>query len=269
MPKLCLALKFAGMRATTVIIVLLVCTGVILGISLMGRHKKAVAQHEADKQQILLQSNNWVQTESKLAEQIKVNMVLETNLTDRIAELKTASNRLVDVSGTLAKAEADVKTAQEELAKRDAKISELENQRDDMTKKMTDLNSSITTLEGQITDTEKKLAASEGDREFLLKELKRLQTEKAELERQFNDLAVLREQVKKLRDDLSIARRLDWIRRGLYGATEKKGAELLQRGIVAQPAQTNYNLNVELRRGGGATINSATNHPAPTNTPPK
>ena len=53
-------------------------------------------------------------------------MVLETNLTDRMAELKSVSNRLVDVSGTLAKAEADVKTAQEELAKRDAKIAELE-----------------------------------------------------------------------------------------------------------------------------------------------
>jgi len=257
------------MRATTVIIVLLVCAGVILGISLMVHHKKAVAQQEADREQILLQSNNWVQTESKLAEQIKVNMVLETNLTDRIAELKSVSNRLVDVSGTLVKAEADVKTAQEELAKRDAKISELETQRDDMTKKMTDLNSSITSLEGQITDTERKLAASEGDREFLLKELKRLQAEKAELERQFNDLAVLREQVKKLKDDLSIARRLDWIRRGLYGLTERKGAELLQRGIVSQPAQTNYNLDVELRRGGGARINSATNKPAPTNAAPK
>jgi chromosome segregation ATPase len=234
---------------------------------LMVRHKKAVEQHEADVQQKLLLSNNWAQSEAKLAEQIKVNMALETNLTDRISELKTTSEKLVDVSGSLAKAEAEVKTAQEELAKRDAKISELENQREDMTKKMTELNGSITTLEGQIADTEKKLASSEGDREFLLKELKRLQTEKAELERQFNDLAILREQVKKLKDELSISRRLDWIRRGLYGLTERKGAELLQRGVVLQPVQTNYNLDVELRRGGGARITAPTNKPASTNKP--
>jgi len=61
-------------------------------------------------------------------------------------------------------------------------------------------------------DTERKLAASEGDREFLLAELKRLQAEKVDLERQFNDLALLRDQIRKLKDELSIASRLEWIR---------------------------------------------------------
>ena len=101
---------------------------------------------------------------------------------------------------------------------------------------MADLNTSITSLESQIDNTKKKLAASEGDRDFLLNELKRLQTEKAELERKFNDLAVLRDQVRKLRDELSIARRLEWIRRGLYGSA--KGAEKLQKGLAAAGSQT-------------------------------
>src|SRR5204862_4664146 len=129
------------------------------------------------------------------------------------------------------KVEADYKVSQEELAKRDAKINDLETQRDDLTHKMDDFKTAITNLETQIGETEKKLAASEGDREFLLKELKRLQAEKAELERQFNDLAMLREQVRKLRDELSISKRLDWIRRGLYGSL--KGAEKLQEGYSA------------------------------------
>ena len=38
----------------------------------------------------------------------------------------------------------------------------------------------------------------------ILVELKRLMAEKAELERQFNDLAVLRAQVSKLKEELSI-----------------------------------------------------------------
>jgi len=86
-----------------------------------------------------------------------------------------------------------------------------------------------------------------------LKELKRLQSEKAELERQFNDLSTLRTQVAKLKEELSVSRRLEWIRMGIYGNQEKKGAERLLAG--ATPANTNnYNLNVELKQDGGAVI---------------
>jgi len=101
-----------------------------------------------------------VQTRVKLDEQAKVNFSLETNLTDRMMELKSVSNKLIDVSGNLAKVEADVKAAQEELAKRDAKIAELANLLDDKDKKLDDLRASITGLEGQIAETEKKLATS-------------------------------------------------------------------------------------------------------------
>jgi hypothetical protein len=104
---------------------------------------------------------------------------------------------------------------------------------------------------------------------LLLRELKRLQAEKAELERQFNDLVLVREQFRKLKEELSIARRLDWIRRGLYGATERKGAELLQRGMVAPPVRTNYNLDVEIKKDGGAKINAAPNAPPPIPPAPK
>jgi len=106
----------------------------------------------------------------------------------------------------------------------------------------------------QIADTEKKLLASEGDREFLLKELKRLQVEKADLERQFNDLSALRTQVAKLKEELSIARRLEWIRMGIYGIQEKKGAERLMAGNPPPARGSNYNLNVELKQDGGAVI---------------
>jgi hypothetical protein len=145
------------------------------------------------------------------------------------------------------------------MRKRDAKIAELESERDGMTEKMDQLTTSISDLETQIADTQRRLEVSEGDREFLVKELKRLQAEKSELERQFTDLAALRDQVRKLRDELSISRRLEWIRRGLYGSL--KGAELLRKGMAsATPGQTNFNLDVEVRREGGATV--LTNTPA-------
>lgn len=255
-----------------VIILVLICVG--LGIGLLVRHNQAVHENKEAEEKISKLSNDVVQTQSKVSELQTVNMTLETNLTGRTHELESVSNNFRSVSATLAKTQAEAKAAAEaaaaEMAKRDAKIAELQGQNDEMTKRMLELNSSLGTLEKQIAATEKKLATSEGDREFLLRELKRLQNEKAVLEKQFNDLVVLREQVNRLKDELSIARRLEWIRRGIYGTATQKGAEALIK--PAQPAlvpRTNVNLNVELQQGGGVKIQSGTNAPAATNAPPK
>ena len=140
------------------------------------------------------------------------------------------------------------------MERKDAKIAELTSQTNVLSRKMDDLTSSIGSLSKQIADTEKKLTASEGDREFLLKELKRLQSEKAELERQFNDLSALRTQVAHLKEELSIARRLEWIRMGIYGLQEQKGAERLMAKTPIPGPSNNYNLNVELKQDGGAVI---------------
>jgi septal ring factor EnvC (AmiA/AmiB activator) len=255
------------MKSKAVIIILvLACLG--LAAALFFRHNNASKEKEVDSATILQLSNQWTQTKDTLTEQKQVNTTLESTLHERQEKLQKVSNELVQVSANLTKLEAESKAqalaAQAEMAKRDAKIAELESQKDDLTKRMGDLNGSISKLENQISDTERKLAASEGDRDFLLKELKRLQAEKAELERQFNDLAVLREQVHKLKDELSVTRRLDWIRRGIYGNMQLKGAERLNKGFTPPPVPgTNYNLNVELEQKGGVKINPPATNAAP------
>src|SRR6266545_4356373 len=251
------------MKGKTGIVVLVVLC-VALGVGLLVRHARAVDEQRKAEARIKQLSDDVVHTQDQLNEQNKLNDTMEKTLEAKATEAQGLSNRLETVTVTLEKTEQQAKAAAEqakdEIAQRDAKIADLEGRNDDLTRKMTDLNTSITGLESQIDDTKKKLAASEGDREFLLKELKRLQTEKAELERKFNDLAVLRDQVRKLRDELSIARRLEWIRRGLYGS--EKGAEKLQKGLAGP--QTNYDLNVEIKQSGGAKIASpATNTPVP------
>ena len=88
--------------------------------------------------------------------------------------------------------------------------------------------------------------------------------EKAELEKKFNDLAMLREQVKKLKEELSIRTRLDFIRRGLYGF-EKKGAQLLVEGIKSPgPKTTNGSVEIKAEIGtdGSAKVSTSTNAPA-------
>jgi septal ring factor EnvC (AmiA/AmiB activator) len=246
------------------------CAG--LGVVLFIGSKK----HQEDKtkadQALLKLTNDLQSVRRELTDQQKVAIKLETNVFQLTEDVAKTSNELATTSAKLAKTESEAKAAaqaaQVEISKRDAKITALETERDDLTKRMTELNVSITTLEKQITETEKQLAASEGDRTFLLKELKRLQAEKADLERQFNNLAFLREQVSKLRAELSIAKRLEWLRNGIYG-TSQKTMDQLQQGYAAPTPQTNYNLNVELRQDGNVkVISTNTNTPPSTNAPP-
>lgn len=257
------------MKGKTGIVVLVVLC-VALGVGLLVRHARAVDEQRKAEARIKQLSDDVVHTQDQLNEQKKVNDTMEKTLEAKTAEAQGLSNRLETVTVTLEKTEQQAKAAAEqakdEIAQRDAKIADLEGRNDDLTRKMADLNTSITGLESQIDDTKKRLAASEGDREFLLKELKRLQAEKAELERKFNDLAVLRDQVRKLRDELSIARRLEWIRRGLYGS--EKGAEKLQKGLASTGPQTNYDLNVEIKQSGATKILSPSTNAPSTNAPP-
>jgi hypothetical protein len=72
-----------------------------------------------------------------------------------------------------------------------------------------------------------------------------------------------------LRDDLLVARRLQWMREGTDPSQQRKGAELL----MARAAEINrnvgpahYNLNVEVGSDGSVqVVPTATNAPATTN----
>jgi chromosome segregation ATPase len=250
---------------------------IVLSLGLAGglfmRHSEAVKVEKQQVTTILDFSNKLDQTSSKLDEQVQVNSMLQNNLEQRKRELSDTSNSLVRVSADLDRtrneAQAAAEHAKAELAQRDQRINDLETQRSDLTKKMDDLTLNIDKLGTQIAETEKKLEASEGDREFLLKELKRLQVEKTELERQFNDLSMLRSQVAKLKDELSIARRLEWIRMGIYGAQERKGAEILMTGINNAPVRPKFDLNVELKQDGGATVVPVQTNAGPATAQPK
>jgi len=247
----------------------------VLSLALAGglfwRHTAAVKQQKSDLSVKTHLTNELNQARTKIDENEQMSAFLQKNLDQAYEKLGERSNDLTRLSGTLAKTQQDAQAAAEaaktEMAKRDAKINELEAQNTALDKQATDLKSAIGNLEKSIADTEKKLAASEGDREFLLKELKRLQTEKAELERQFNDLALLRAQVSKLKDELSIARRLEWIRMGIYGMQNVKGAEKLLSTNWAATSGGKFDLNVELKQDGGANIVPANTNAGAVTTP--
>jgi chromosome segregation ATPase len=249
------------------ILLLVICLGLIVG--LLVTRKSAAEQQRKDSQTIFNHSNKWVETQAKLEEQIQVYTMLEKDMENQKKTfneaLSSLTNNFTMVSANLEKTEAALKSTQQEVAKRDARIQELQNQNDALDKQAVDLSAAITNLTLQIADTQRKLASAEGDKAFLEKELKRLMGEKAELERQFNDLAVLRAQVAKLKEELSIARRLEWIRQGIFASADQKGAQKLMQGVSGQPKQAkpNYDLNVEVGSDGSVkVIPPSTNAPA-------
>ena len=234
-----------------------------LGVALIVVNTNAHKQQEVAQEQLGSLSNELVSVHGNLQEQQQVNLTLSSNLS---ATTSSYSNKLTETEASLRatqagldKAQTDAKAAADaaaaEIARRDKKISDLENQNSELDKQALDLHTSITNLESQISVTQHKLESSEGDREFLLKELRRLQAEKADLEKKFNDLAVLKEQVSKLREELSVARRLDWIRRGIYESFQEKGGErLIHPQEFRGGSNSNPALNVELRQNGPAAI---------------
>ena len=256
----------------------LVC--VALGITLLAFKKQANEQQRDYVEKNTALSNRWVEASEQLDRQKQVNAELETDrekqkkaYEELSGNYKQALTSLTEVSNSLVKTEIALKTSQEETAKRDAKIADLEAQNQALDKQATDLSTAITNLTTQIEETKRKLAASEGEKGFLEKELKRLMAEKAELERQFNDLAVLRAQVSKLKEELSIARRLEWIRQGLFASTEQRGAQKLMQGAAAsqvKPPKGSYDLNVEVNADGSVrVIPPLPGKSAATNAPPK
>ncbi len=259
-----------------IIVLVVICVGLLIAVVMVS--DKASKQSAADSDRILNFSNRWVTTTDQLERQKEVNAQFEKDIdTQRraFAELTNSftqvSANLAETSTNLAKTEESLTNSLQEIAKREAKIAELESQNQALDKQATDLSTAITNLTVQISDTQKKLAASEGDKAFLEKELKRLMTEKAELERQFNDLTVLRAQVAKLKEELNIARRIEWIRQGLFASSEQKGAQKLMQGfgapqqLQAKATKPTYDLNVEITSDGSVRVVPPL---ASTNSPP-
>lgn len=260
-------------------LILLAVACLALVILLFVHRKQAAEQRQADTQTILNISNQWTDTSFKLEEQKQVNVALMKDLERTNAYIAALTNNLTQTTASLAKTADDleaarksVKAAEDEIAKRDARISELEAQNLNLDKRAGELTNAIAGLNAKIAETQRKLSATEGDKAFLEKELQRLMGEKADLEKKFNDLEVLRAQVKRLKEELVVARRLDWIRKGLWGGTDVKGAQLLLQKPGAGTAETDtnrYNLNVEIGSDGSMhVIPPLTNRPA-TNPPPR
>lgn len=243
-----------------VIVLLVVCVGLV--VALIAGKRSADIQQKKDAETIVDFSNQLTTANINLDDLRQVNLMLTNDLDASRRTLTTLSNQYVETSASLSNTEAALKTAQDQITDLEAQNRALDQQTMEMT-------NTIANLSAQITETQMKLVESETNNAFLESELKRQVAERAELERKFNNLSQVRAQVRKLRDDLLVARRLQWMREGTDPSQERKGAQLL----MARAPETNrnigpvrYDLNVEVSSDGSVqVVPTTTNAPAATN----
>jgi chromosome segregation ATPase len=243
-----------------IVILVVLCVGLVIAL-IVGK-KQADTQRKKDADTILDFSNQLTTASASLDELRQVNLVLTNDLDASRQALVTLSNQYIATSDSLSNTQTTLKATQDQIA-------DLEAQNQALDQRASGMSNAIATLSAQITETQMKLVEFETNNAFLENELKRQVAQKAELERKFNDLSQVRAQVRKLRGDLLVARRLEWTRKGINPANQQKGAQLLMtrtsatNGIIRPPG---YNLNVEVGSGGSVKVVPAlTNTPAATN----
>jgi len=248
-----------------IIIVILAVACVALAIALFAVKKSGEEQHQADISSIVDFSNQVVNAELKINDLNQVNITYSNDLVLSQAQAEQLSNSLNAASKTIADSKIAISTAQDQIATLNSRIGDLETQNKVLDQRANDLTNTIAQLNSLIEDTRSKLNASETNSLFLQQALEKQMAQKAEVEHKFNDLNELRQQVRKVKDDLFVARRLQLMKND---NGSKKGAQLLiQRTapVTNAPAPANYGLNVEVGSDGSVKVIPPLG--APTNAP--
>ncbi|HEY5040628.1 MAG TPA: hypothetical protein VIK53_01345 [Verrucomicrobiae bacterium] len=262
-----------------IIILVVACIG--LGVALFAIKKQGEDQHVKDVANVSDLSSQVVNDKKQIDDLGQVNLTLTNDLALSRQQTLDISKNLADANAGLDQTKSKLAGAQDQITDLNAHVSDLKNKVSDLNGQISDLEAqnkvlderaisltnTITQLNAQIEDTRNKLAIAETNGVFLQAELQKQMAQRAELEHQFNDLNEVRAQVKKLKDELFVARRIQLMKNDNSG---KKGAELLisrTPPVTNAPATNapNYNLNVEVGTDGSVKVippASATNSPA-------
>jgi predicted nucleic acid-binding Zn-ribbon protein len=253
------------MKLKIVIVVLAVaCIGLLIG--LLSVKKQGEEQHAADASSIADFSNQVASAELKINDLNNANLTYSNDFALSQQQAAQLSNSLAAAQATIASSQATIASAQEQITNLNSRINDLEIQNKVLDQQASDLTNTIAKLDTLIADTQGKLSLSESNSVYLQQELQKQMAQKAEIEHKFNDVDELRQQVRKIKDDLFVARRLQLMKND---NTQKKGAQLLiQRAVPVTnnpAAAPNYGLNVEVGSDGSVRVIPPLG--APTNAP--
>ncbi len=258
-----------------IIILAVVCLG--LAIALVATKKQSDEQHKADVVAIGDFSNQLISARSSINDLNQLTLTLTNDLAASQQQLALSqqeaaqlSNSLAAASATLESTKSTLISARDQINNLNSHIGDLETQNKVLDQRATDLTNTIAQLNAAIENSQSRLAMAETNRLFIEQQLQKQIAQRAELEHKFNDIDEVRTQVKKLRDEMFVARRLQWMKNDNSG---KKGAELLMQKNTATAttgtatnAKPDYNLNVEVGSDGSVKVIPplvpATNTPA-------
>ena len=259
------------MKTKVVIVILAVaCAG--LAIALLAAKKQGEEQHATDVNSIADFSNQVFNASLKINDLNQVNLALTNDLeTTRQHSFELSSglsNQLNAATAALNASQGDLAAARTQINGLNSHVSDLEVQNQSLEKRAGELSNNIVELDQQIAITRQKLAHSQSDNTFLQQELQRQMAQRAELEHKFNDLDELRQQVKKIKSEIFIARRLEFMHND---HSQMRGAELLMHPNVPPPVTSTSSsapgnaLNVEIGSDGSVKVIPPLG--APTNAP--
>jgi chromosome segregation ATPase len=249
------------MKTLVTVILILACAGLV--ISLVVTQKHIDAEREKSAQDILEYSNDLVTANDELNDLRQVNLTLTNDLNSSHEQLLVLSNQVLSMSDSLSNSDSQLKAAQDQIASLQAQNLSLDQQAESLTNTIEDLNAKILAAKTQLADSEKNGTFMEG-------ELTNEQAAYNQLQIKFNDLKTVRQQAKKLHNELVVARRLQWIREGTQPNSNLKPATMLMARSwptnQLAPA-THYNLSVEVDSSGAVHIVQDTNAPATNSSP--
>ena len=255
---------------TGMVILVAVCVGLV--IVLFATKKQGDEARKKDADAMLDFSNQLTIATANLDELRQVNLMLTNDLAASQQQILSLSNSFAEASNILADTTFSLQNAQNQITNLNERLTDLQAQNQVLDERANSLSNVVAGLDAQIAETQQKLAHSETNNTFLAAQLKQQMAQRAELERKFNDLNDVRSQVRKLREELLIARRLEWMRTGTDPTAQPKGAQLL----MVHTAATNsthaaavsrrnslFDLNVEIGSDGSVQVTPAvTNAPA-------
>ena len=207
-----------------------------------------------------------VEVDGQLKDLSQANLALTNDLALSRQQTLDLSNSLATATSALAETKSTLVDAQTQVTNLTIHVNDLEAQNKVLDQRAEELTNTIAQLNDMIALTQAKLSQSETNNAFLQGELQRQMTQKAELERKFNDVNEVRAQVRKLADELFVARRVQLSKTDVGN---RKGAELLM-ARTPQPGSASrtpagYDLNVEVGSDGSVRVIppiGGTNQPA-------
>lgn len=250
------------MKTLVTVILILACAGLVIALVVTQKH---IDQQRREKDAAILDfSNQVVAANDELNDLRQVNLTLTNDLNSSRDQLLVLSNQVLAISDSLSNSDTQLKAAQDQITTLQAQNQSLDQQAEQLTNTINDLNAKISAAQAQLADSEKNGV-------FLQNELTNETAAYAELNKKFHDLKTVRDQAKKLHNELVVARRLQWIREGTQpNSNVKEGTRLMAHSNwptnQLTPA-TPYNLSVEVDSSGAVHIIQDTNAPASSHSP--